>query len=448
MLRRDQLIDAEQGRNPIVFPKIFENCSAFLIIPYESKDPNSDYLDSTRVHPEDYDLGRKMAADALDFDEEDIAGAVDDGGPSAVINMLISKGEEDKLDDLILEEYAEILERNFNQLKRATLEAVRAELQQPYEELRQRFKKLTEDEVFSMLTGETKETLDERMVVPVKIRRVSDRYISASLDCGIEGNVSVEEMPTDSINFRPTQIFHIGQTVQARIETLSRKTFYAELSLREEKIRQPKRIQMVDVGADQWDDEREEKDKARVAVKNQEQTRTARVIKHPLFKIFNSRQAEKYLEGQSRGDAVIRPSSMGPDHIAVTWKVADGIYQHVDVLELDKQNEFTVGRTLRVGGKYSYSDLDELIVNHIKSMARKIDELTSNQKFQPGSKESGEKWLEKYCEANPKRSSYCFSLDVKKPGYFNLMYKAGANAKIGSWVCSPCQTSRVSFVRG
>jgi hypothetical protein len=57
-----------------------------------------------------------------------------------------------------------------------------------------------------------------------------------------------------------------------------------------------------------------------------------------------------------------------------------------DVLELDKANEFSVGRQLRVGRKYTYGDLDELIVSHIKSMARKVDEMTTHEKFQRGSR--------------------------------------------------------------
>ena len=46
---------------------------------------------------------------------------------------------------------------------------------------------------------------------------------------------------------------------------------------------------------------------------------------------------------------------------------------------------------LRVAGKYSYSNLDELIVNNVKTMARKIDELCKNAKFQAGLKEDAEK---------------------------------------------------------
>lgn len=429
---RDQLMGDPDKNFPQVFgPKVFENCASFLII-LHSKERDTEYLDSTRVHPEAYELGRKMAADALDFDEEDVVHITQSSGKGGVINKLINDNVY-RLNELILEEYAEELERNFNQKKRATLETIRAELQNAYEELRTNFRRLSVDEVFIMLTGETKETLDEHMVVAVKIRRVTDFYLSARLDCGIEGNVPAEEMPMEAINARPTLYYSAGQTVQARIESLSRKTFYAELSLLEAKIRQPRRP-TLDAPQEEWDDEREEKDKARLAITNQEQTRTIRVIKHPLFKAFNSRQAEEFLAGRSRGDAVIRPSSNGPDHIAVTWKVGEGIYQHIDVLELDKVNEFTVGKTLRVGGKFSYADLDELIVNHVKSMARKIDELCNNSKFQSGSREDAEKWLEKYCEANPKRSSYAFALDAKKPGYFLLLFKAGLRAQLGCWV--------------
>lgn len=441
---RDQLM-GDSDHPQILGPKVFENAASFLIIAH-SKERDTEYLDSTRVHPEAYELGRKMAADALDFDEEDVVQIVQGAGKGGVINRLMKGDNVHKLNELILEEYAEELERNFNQRKRATLETIRAELQNPYEELRSKFMRLSVDEVFTMLTGETKETLDEQMVVAVKIRRVTDRYVSARLDCGIEGNVSTDEMPAEALG-RPSLYYHVGQTVQARIESLSRKTFYAELSLREEKIRQPRRP-VLDAAQEEWDDEREEKDKARLAVTNQEQTRTARVIKHPLFKAFNSRQAEEFLAGRSRGDAVIRPSSNGPDHIAVTWKVGEGIYQHIDVLELDKMNEFTVGKTLRVSGKYSYSDLDELIVNHVKSMARKIDELCNNGKFQPGSKEDAERWLEKYCEANPKRSSYAFALDAKKPGYFLLLFKAGIRSPLGCWVCSPPHYCRERLLTG
>ena len=119
------------------------------------------------------------------------------------------------------------------------------------------------------------------------------------------------------------------------------------------------------------------------------------------------------------------------------------------MLELDKENEFSVGRTLRVGGKYTYSDLDELIVLHVKAMAKKVDELMDDDRFQSGSKaqageskstreenaltDTTEQWLTTYTEANPKRSMYAFCINPKYPGYFYLCFKAGLEAPCASW---------------
>merc|ERR1711881_6922 len=161
--------------------------------------------------------------------------------------------------------------------------------------------------------------------------------------------------------------------------------------------------------------------------------RAQRVIKHPLFKAFSTSQAQEFLGSQGRGDCVIRPSSKGLDHLAVTWKVSDNVYQHIDVIELDKENEFALGKTLVIGGKYRYSDLDELIQLHVKAMAKKVDEMTNDERFQTGSKKETEQWLEAYVEANPRRSMYAFCINREYPGYFNLCFKPAPNVAVQTW---------------
>lgn len=382
--RAELVADPDQGRLGAVGPRVWNNCASFLFIEFDTSEPESDYLDNTRVHPEDYDLGRKMAADALELDEEDIVAETEENGPGAIVRKLIKDEAQEKVNDLILEEYAEQLEKNFNQRKRATLETIRAELQQPYEELRRNFTLLSTDEIFTMFTGETRDSLCEGMIVPVSIKRVVDDFIEAKMDCGVEGTV-----PAMGISNRPDvsakQLFAVHQTVQAKITYLNRKQLTANFSLREEDLRRSYRKE-IDRLADEWDEEQERKDKELMVEKNDVSGRTQRVIKHPLFKPFNSAQAQEYLGSQSRGDVVIRPSSKGLDHLAVTWKVSDNIYQHIDVLELDKSSQFSSGTTLKIGGKYNYSDLDELIVNHIKAMAKKVDEIMLHEKYQNGSK--------------------------------------------------------------
>lgn len=379
---RDELVgDLDNGKHPVCGTRVWNNCASFLSIEYDSSTTTSDYLDNTRVHPEDYELGRKMAADALELDEEDVKAEVDENGAGAIVRKLIRDEEQEKVNDLILEEYADQLERNYNQRKRATLETIRAELQQPYEELRRNFTTLSRDEIFTMLTGETRDSLCEGMIVSVNIRVSKEDFVIAKLDSGIEGRV--ERQDEDNMPFN--RLFSQGQTAQAKLLELDRENFTAKLSLRESMLRHPYR-RRIDHDAGSWDALQEHKDKEELREKDKATGRTQRVVKHPLFKPFNSTQAEEYLGSQAQGDAVIRPSSKGNDHLAVTWKVADGVYQHIDVLELQKDNEFSVGKQLRIWGKYNYSDLDELIVDHVKAMARKVDEMMQHEKYQKGSK--------------------------------------------------------------
>jgi len=181
-------------------------------------------------------------------------------------------------------------------------------------------------------------------------------------------------------------IYQPHQTIQAKLVELDRKRFTAKLSLHEDALRKPFRRD-TEHEPGEWDDAQEEGDK-RAANKHQDAVtgRAQRVIKHPLFRAFNSVQAEEFLGPQNRGDLVIRPSSKGLDHLIITWKVADNVFSHIDILELDKENEFSVGRTLKIGGKYSYSDLDELIELHVKAMAKKVEEMMLDEKYQNGSK--------------------------------------------------------------
>ncbi|KAF4304939.1 hypothetical protein GTA08_BOTSDO06853 [Botryosphaeria dothidea] len=434
---RDELVgDPDKGILPAVGPKVWMNCASFLYISYDPSEPESDYLDSTRVHPEDYDLGRKMAADALEMDEEDIKAEQDENGPGAVVKRLIREDAQEKVNDLVLEEYAEQLEAQFHQRKRATLETIRAELQVPYEELRNKFTYMTSDEIYTMLTGETRDSLTESMIIPVKIRRVFPDHIEGRLDCGMEAICNEPEFPNNVGGERgidPRQVFQANQTVQAKVTFLNRKALSCQVSFNEKQLKDGYH-RHIDRPRGEWDEQQERADKDAEAKEKESKTgRAQRVIKHPLFRPFNAAQAEEYLGSQGRGDVVIRPSSKGLDHLAVTWKVSDNIYQHIDVLELDKENEFSLGRTLKIGGKYTYSDLDELIVLHVKAMAKKVDEMMTDEKYQSGSKAQTEQWLTTYTEANPRRSMYAFCINPKFPGYFHLCFKAGQQAPLASW---------------
>ncbi|KAL9054149.1 MAG: hypothetical protein Q9162_004332 [Coniocarpon cinnabarinum] len=434
--RLELIGNEEEGKAAAVTPTVFENCASFLFIKYDLTESGLNYLDNTRAHPDDYELANKMAADAMDLDEEDIQQEREEYGEYAVLRKMVKEGRENDVNSLELERYAEQIEEKMLQRKRATLETIRAELADPYEELRHEFTPPTYDEIFTMLTGETRDSICEGMVIPITIRKAFPDHVECKLDCGIDGAIPEGEYPSGvgaSSGTDPRVAFKPHSTIQGKITALDRRRLTAQLSAREDTLRLPYKKD-IERAPGEWDFTQEEADRREAAREKENVTgRPQRVIKHPLFRPFNSAQAEEFLGPQNRGDVVIRPSSNGMDHLAVTWKVSENVFQHIDVLELDKENEFSVGKTLKIAGRYTYSDLDELIAVHVKSMAKKVDEITADERFQRGSKTQAEQWLSAYMEANPKRSMYAFCINPQYPGYFYLCFKPSQQAKHQAW---------------
>lgn len=448
--RQELVGDMESNLAQAMGPVVYYNAASFVYLTYQPDEKDSDPLDNTRIHPEDYDIAKKIAADALNLDEEDIAYDRRNGGPSAEVRRLITDRQEDALQDLHLENYADELDQKLNQKKRATLETIRAELVNRYEELRREFVPMQHDDIFTMLTGETKETLADSMILPVKIKRIHRDHIEVRLDCGVDGIVSDNAYSVNvSGDLHVKDYYTRDQILPAKLLFINRKTMAAQLSFNEDMLKRPYLKPQSDKLAGQWDKAEEDRD-ARQQLKEKESKagRPHRVIKHPLFRPFNTQQAVEYLGSKNAGDVVIRPSSRGIDHLAITWKVADNVFKHFDVLELDKESEYALGKILRIEGKYNYVDLDDLIVNHVEAMAKKVNEMTNDARFQKGSRNqtgkldsqffsyhqcltcSTEQWLATYTEANPRRSMYAFCINKQFPGYFDLCFKEGQGKRL------------------
>ena len=112
----------------------------------------------------------------------------------------------------------------------------------------------------------------------------------------------------------------------------------------------------------------------------------------------------------------------------------------------------TVGSKLIVDNSHTYSDLDDLIVNHVQAMARKVEELMAHEKFKHGPEDELREWifhlfprqtlmvqvdlfLKNFVAANPSKSAYGFTLNRKRPGHFNLCFLANKNSTVQTWVC-------------
>ncbi|ODQ79790.1 hypothetical protein BABINDRAFT_161484 [Babjeviella inositovora NRRL Y-12698] len=406
---------------------IYMNCASFIRIPYDERRLDRDksnrieVLDATRIHPEDYDLARKMAADALEFDEEEVKHYELKGG--GVIYQLIKDGPE-KLDELYLEGYAEELETKYKQKKRATLHMIKDELQRHYEELRRSFQRLDAGAVFRMLTGETEATVRAGAVLPVNIRKISQYLIFATTSSMIDTNIRQDYTKERDDNRSLFEIYHMGQTVAATVREVDYESFHIEASL----LREDQHAVQAARDSETWNVAAELADKTVEDTRTKLENRSGRVIKHTLFRNFTSRQAEEFLAPKSRGDLVIRPSSKGDDHVVITWKVSNNLFQHVDILEIQKAGD----KVFRVDG-HDYSDLDELIYNYVHAIARKVDDMCYNEFFSDDTRENTQKALEERSKNSPKRVCYSFCFDHKAPGWFLLSFKVNAAAKIATW---------------
>lgn len=419
---RSELIEHELST-----ANIFVNCSSFLYIPYEGvSDGSVELLDATRIHPEDYDLARKMAADALDLDEEDIGSVEELGG---IIYQLMQEGV-NKVDDLNLTAYGKELESKFGKKKYATLQSIKEELVNNYEELRRSFHILDVNEIFQMLTGETPKTFGRNTIVPVTVTKVGRnfrdiqnaniRYLKVTTSSLVQGNIEERYIPPDA------QIVQ-GQVLQAVVVEAFYENFQAVFSLLEPDL---KRALQPRVHKDpaKWDINKEESDKQKEIAKERVKQAKTRTFQHPLFRSLNHKQAEEYLAPQSVGDCILRPSSKGPQFLTVTWKVGTNLFQHLVV----EERQLGTMKEYLVEGK-RYGDLDQLIFQHIQAIAKRVNEMTRHPKFRDGTLAEVNEWLDSYTKANPKSSAYVFCYDHRAPGWFLLLFKINVNTPITTW---------------
>ena len=277
----------------------------------------SDPLDNTRIHPEDYELTRKMATDALELDEEDIH----------------DEDNERKLDDFAVS----LFETNQDK-KRYTLFDIRGEILKPFGELRKPYRLPASWDVLTMLTGETPRTPRTGLIVSVLVIRTLKRgdkggAVAVRLNSGIEGIVEKGYL-TDTLDVEvedlfpkgrmiPAVVFHVGMVPET-------DSFWVRSSARQSDVSQGD-SQYRRVRPDEyWDHSQYKRD---IDVQNRkkrgEANQTRRIIKHPNFHSFNSTQAEAYLDKQQRGGRRYPTLIQGSRSLAVAWKVDDKLYQHI-----------------------------------------------------------------------------------------------------------------------
>ncbi|CAI9779564.1 unnamed protein product [Fraxinus pennsylvanica] len=175
--------------------KVFVNAVGFLRVRRSGLTSSSsqfiDLLDDTRIHPESYGLAQELAKDIYREDGNDDANDDED-----VLEMAIEHVREkpNLLRSVDIHEYAE----HKNRLnKKETLNDIRLELMEGFQDWRIPYVEPTQDDEFCMISGEKEETLSEGRIVQATVRRVQAQKATCVLESGLTGLLNKEDYTDD-----------------------------------------------------------------------------------------------------------------------------------------------------------------------------------------------------------------------------------------------------------
>lgn len=452
-------------------PKVFINCSGFIKIDTSSLGDSTEayveVLDGSRIHPETYEWARKMAIDAMEYDDEE-------ANPAGALEEILESPE--RLKDLDLDAFAVELERQGFGNKSITLYDIRTELNALYKDLRIPYRSPNSEELFDMLTKETPESFYVGKMVLATVGGISHKKpqgdqldqanpvrndetghwqcpfclkddfpelsevwnhfdagacpgqatgVKLRLDNGLSGFIHIKNL-SDKHVLNPEDRVQIGQAIHVRIIKIDVERFSVDCSSKSSDLMdknhewRPRRDAFYDYELEEKDNRKENEQKQ---VRSKQQY-VKRVIIHPSFHNKSYAEVVKIMENMDQGEVIVRPSSKGSDHLTVTWKVTSGIYQHIDVREEGKENAFSLGQSLWIGNE-EFEDLDEIIARHVNPMAACARELLTYKYYRDtggGLKDKMEELLKEEKTKDQKKIHYFISASKSYPGKFLLSY--------------------------
>lgn len=444
LLRRTQL-------SKLVPARVYANCASFLRICPQRKRPlgEGDPLDETRIHPEHYGLARKMAADAMEMEvgepSTDLSSpqsAMTDDDPVGSEAVRRVMREPGRLDDLLLEAYAQELVRRGLPSKHLTLLDIKAELQRPYADLRTPCAPPAPAVIFSQLTGENERTLWVGAPVRVTIGRgggASSASSPSTLPAGHlpSGLSAVLVEGAGRLGERRSPSWRTGQVLPGRVLAINLDRLEVEVAIGREVERLPGTPRQP---LDQYYDH----ELARSATSLLDRPRSEPVPMerrprrplvaqgHPAWRDVSRQEAESILKDALLGEVILRPSgSRGPDHVSLTWKIDDdqgrvALFQHLDIGERGPHQLLLGGGR----GEETFEDYDEIIARYVEPVAANLRDVRATPKYLPLSAreavqavEAIKEHLVRERDQRPGRIAYCLTLARERPGQVLLSWQ-------------------------
>ncbi|PIN05963.1 hypothetical protein CDL12_21510 [Handroanthus impetiginosus] len=273
--------------------KVFINAVGFLRVRRSGLTSSSsqfiDLLDDTRIHPESYSLAQDLAKDIYREDGNDDANDDDD-----VLEMAIEHVREKPhlLRAVDVHEYAEQKNR-LN--KKETLNDIRLELMEGFQDRRRSYVEPSQDDEFYMISGETEETLSEGRIVQVRVRRVQPQRATCVIESsGLTGVLSKEDYTDDWRDSNElTDKLREGELLTCRVKSIQKNRYQVFLTCRESE--RSNRFQNHRTMDPYYHEERStshtEKEKARKEKELAKKHFKPRMIVHPRFQNITADEA-------------------------------------------------------------------------------------------------------------------------------------------------------------
>lgn len=491
--RRDLL------ENRMIGPVVYNNLVAFLRIRRVDQlvEQFLHPLDDTRLHPDVYlrhNWAIKIAFDALEREDSKTKDAasikalrdVMENSHHEVERLFMATKSEwemnygltfnikdwdprvnvpkdmwrDKVEELDLEAFANMIEDTKLGRWHSHLEMIKWEFRLPYVDPRKPMEPVSSDRLFSLITGESDQSLRPGKEVTGKVVRNGDFGSRVKLEGEIPAFIPLRNLSDEHVE-TAEDIVAAGQIVTAVITMVKKEHMTVDMSLKMEDFRKnpsswerPLSLPPIDVHFDLVAAAKIEEDnnKRREAhlealqlslgtkgADGEEGTgqrkRIGRVARractHPAFRNAKTDEITRELkEGGAAmvGEALIRPSSKNSDALAIHWVVKEGSIKVVEVIEEDKETEASIGNTLKVKSQ-SYGSIDELLGRYIAPMNDFVEELVNHRKFLDIPEDELDAKLVAEKKENPKSIPYSACWMENHAGYASLRFVSSTNAR-------------------
>lgn len=483
--RRSMLEDRFMG------PIVYNNSVAFLRIGYfgdELRQSTLHPLDDTRLHPDVYakhNFASKIAMDALERAEDSRGGRdasikalrdVMDNSAREVERLFDAYKEEyqkqmmncdvtlfeprtisthhwkDKVDELDLEAYANMIEGNGNGKWLSHLEMIKWEFRLPFADPRKPMKILEGDRLFRLLTSETDQSLRPGKEITARVQQNGEFGSKVKLEGSIPGFVLLRNLADENVE-SAEDVVAVGSIVNAIVLEVKKDHFSVDLSLKMEDLRKlpsswqrpeslPQLDFFYDISASKMMEEKKEKEReARLeamslkisskldgsgedGTKKQRGRVTRRACAHPAFRNAKGDEVDAELKNGGAlmvGEALVRPSSRAADCLAIHWLYREDHVKIIEVKEEDKDTDASIGNVLKVKNE-SYGSIDEILGRYIAPMNDLVEELINHRKFLDLAEDEIDDKLKDQKKATPMSIPYNLCWMELHPGYASLRF--------------------------